>query len=146
MRCTTARFGSQKKIYCFLHLLYAVCRNLIDHCQAHLPLLRSPVVSKGSSRIDVLLFVLAMLEVSFVDCVHSACSMAWNLQNAVPWKLSVWKTGSVPSHSSRGLVVPSTFTGAQLEARTWTKAPAVWTDFNIAHLTLKLTRPWVWQK
>ena len=133
-------------VYCFLHLSYAVCRNLIEHRQAHLPFLRSPAVSKGSSRINVLLLVLTMLNVIFVDCIQTARSVAWNLQNAFPWSPSLWNKGSVRSHSIRdprwiallglGLIIPSTFTGTQLEARAWARAPAkaraVWTDFNIS--------------
>lgn len=142
MRCTTARFGSQKKVYCFLHLSYAVCGNLIDHRQAHLPFLRSPAVSKGSSRINVLLLVLTMLKAILVDCFQTARSVAWNLQNAFLWPPSLWNAGSVLSHSSRGLrwvallglglVVPSTLTGTQLETRARAKTRAVWTDFNIS--------------
>lgn len=143
MRCTTATFGSQKKVYCFLHLSYAVCRNLIDHPQARLPFIRSSAVSKGW-RINVLLLVLTMLKGIFVDCIQTAHSVARNLQNAFPWTLSLWNTGSVRSHSSRaprwiallglGLVIPSTFTGKQFETRARTKARAVWTDFNISAL------------
>jgi len=143
MRCTTARFGSQKKVYCFLHLSYAVCCNLIDHRLAHLPFLRSPAVSKVS-RINVLLLVLTMLKDIFVDCIQTALSVAWNLQNAFHWTPCLWNPGSVRSHSSRGprwiallglgLVIPFTFTGTQLEARARTKARAVWTDFNISAL------------
>jgi hypothetical protein len=132
MRCTTARFGSLKKDYCFLHLLHAVCRNSKGHCQEHLSFLRSPAVPECSSRIFVyvLLLVLTMLHVIFVDCVQTAHSVSWNLQIALPWTLSLWNTGSGQSRSSRGLrwkallglglVIPSTFTGTQLEAR------AVW--------------------
>jgi hypothetical protein len=141
MRCTTERSGSQKKAYCFLHLSYAVCRNLIDHHQAHLQFLHSTAVSKGSSIIKVLLLVLTMFKVIFVDCIQTARSVAWNFQNAFPWTLSIWNTGSVRSHSCRGprwialiglgLDIPSTFTGTQLEVRARVKARAEWTDFKI---------------
>jgi len=58
---------------------------LIEHRQTHFQLLRSPAVSKGSSRINVLLLVLTMLKVIFVDCIQTALSVASKLQNAFPW-------------------------------------------------------------